>query len=90
MYTAGSEKFGWPTHIIDSANKPNYMVITFPPPLPPGFPLMQHYSFLETYTPLFIWEQLVKTDTSSDIRINVYSSLVTHPTGAYLGFLSMK
>ena len=65
------------------------MVITFPP-LPPDFPLMQHYSFLETYTPLFIWEQWVKTDTSSDISINVYSSLVTHPTEAYSGFLSMK
>ena len=65
------------------------MVITFPP-LPPDFPLMQHYSFLETYTPLFIWEQWVKTDTSSDIRIYVYFSLVTHPTEAYPGFLSMK
>ena len=40
MYTAGSEKFGWPTHIINSANKPNYMVITFaaPPPPIPRFP----------------------------------------------------
>ena len=54
------------------------MVITFPP-LPPDFPLMQHYSFLETYTPLFIWEQWVKTDTSSDIRINVYNFQPSDP-----------
>ena len=51
MYTAGSEKFGWPTHIINSANKPNYMVLTFPPP-PPRFPTDAALQFFRN-TPLY-------------------------------------